>query len=131
MESSGQRGRVHLSEQTAAELAKYGKSDWIIPRDDIVELKGKGMLNTYWFKRSMENPAAAAYPSTVATSESNDSDAYEVGWPEGKVVDVAKSGGPQRIQASIQRLVDWNCELLLQLLELVAARDLDQSDVNK
>lgn len=32
IESTGENGRIHLSEECAAELRKFGKSDWVVPR---------------------------------------------------------------------------------------------------
>lgn len=48
IESLGAPGRIHLSEETAKELKKFDKQDWLIPRADQVEAKGKGKLTTFW-----------------------------------------------------------------------------------
>jgi class 3 adenylate cyclase len=48
MESNGEPGRIHISEQTAKELAAKGRSSWVTPRPDMVEVKGKGEMQTYW-----------------------------------------------------------------------------------
>jgi adenylate cyclase len=44
MESSGMPGRIHISEQAAALL----KDDFVIEERGILEVKGKGMMKTYW-----------------------------------------------------------------------------------
>jgi hypothetical protein len=48
MESSGQNGRIHVSKEFANLLQKAGKSNWLEERQDKVQAKGKGQLNTYW-----------------------------------------------------------------------------------
>ena len=48
MESNGQKGRVHISQTTAQELIKSGKSSYIVERDDKITAKGKGVMTTYW-----------------------------------------------------------------------------------
>lgn len=50
MESNGQRERIQLSSTTAELLAKAGKGHWINPREDKVEAKGKGEMQTYWLE---------------------------------------------------------------------------------
>lgn len=48
MESTGQPGRIHVSEQTAQELRVKGKGSWLTQREDKVVAKGKGELSTFW-----------------------------------------------------------------------------------
>ena len=55
MESSGQPGRIQLSEQAAALL----EDDFVIEERGKVEVKGKGCMTTYWLlgHRQTEEPA--------------------------------------------------------------------------
>lgn len=48
MESNGQPGRIHVSSSTAELLTSQGKQNWLIPRADLVDAKGKGQMQTYW-----------------------------------------------------------------------------------
>jgi class 3 adenylate cyclase len=48
MESTGEKDRIHLSEQTAALLSAQGRGHWLIARDEVVAAKGKGELKTFW-----------------------------------------------------------------------------------
>lgn len=48
MESNGEAGLIQCSEATADCLRKSGKEFWLIPRKDHIEVKGKGMMQTYW-----------------------------------------------------------------------------------
>lgn len=38
------KGRIQVSEATAASLRTAGKEQWLIPREDAVQAKGKGVL---------------------------------------------------------------------------------------
>ena len=129
IESTGMRERIHLSEQTAMELIKHGKQDWMVRRDDTVEAKGKGELVTYWLKLNSDRISA---PSTVASSEVGTEGEGSERAPRisdfAHAVPAAPRGKTSRKKLSskanqkIQRLVDWNSELLLQLLKRVVAR---------
>lgn len=48
MESNGQPGRIHMSQDTATLLEKAGKGYWLEKRTDVVQAKGKGEMQTYW-----------------------------------------------------------------------------------
>lgn len=48
MESTGVRDKIQISKVTSDLLIKAGKSHWIQPREDVIDAKGKGMMQTYW-----------------------------------------------------------------------------------
>ena len=48
IESTGARGCIHLSSETANLLKQAGKHTWIKQHDKIIVAKGKGLLQTYW-----------------------------------------------------------------------------------
>ena len=49
MESTGERNRIQVSSTTADLLRnKHAKGSWLQKRDDMIEAKGKGKLQTYW-----------------------------------------------------------------------------------
>lgn len=48
MESTGERYRIHVSQDTAGQLEKGGKGHWVVKRDGIVKVKGKGQMKTWW-----------------------------------------------------------------------------------
>jgi class 3 adenylate cyclase len=39
IESTGQRNRIQVSQQTADLLIEAGKDNWVVPRKDLVEAK--------------------------------------------------------------------------------------------
>jgi hypothetical protein len=128
------RERIHLSEQTALELIKHGKQDWIERRQDAVEAKGKGKLVTYWLLHTSDkrSPMSVVSSSDYAGSELSDSLSPLAA---SEIVEYAPAATkqslrkcrvaprrPNKDQERIPRLVDWNNELLLRLLKRVVAR---------
>ena len=65
-------GRVQISQATADQLAKSGKSTWYTPREEKVLAKGKGHLSTYWLKvvSSSSSGGSANSSEDGATDES-------------------------------------------------------------
>lgn len=68
MESNGVPGRIHLSGDTAKELAKAGKGDWLVPREDKIVAKGKGELSTFF--ALVPDSSAAMTRSSVHSGDS-------------------------------------------------------------
>ncbi len=52
IEATGEKERIHLSQQTATHLINAGKGDWVKERETLVSAKGKGELQTYWLTLS-------------------------------------------------------------------------------
>lgn len=48
IENTGERDRIHLSQETADILVSSGKSHWVVEREDKVVVRGKGEMQTYW-----------------------------------------------------------------------------------
>lgn len=65
MESTGVKGLIHVSEATKNALTVDGKGAWIRPREERVEVKGKGQMKTYF----VEPGGHASTVSGDATSE--------------------------------------------------------------
>jgi 3'5'-cyclic nucleotide phosphodiesterase len=116
------RERVHLSEQTALQLIKHGKEDWIVKRDDMVEAKGKGKLVTFWLKLTgHESDVVSNFAGSEVDGErtlgqkrqSFASKEWSVEMPTSK---------PDEVNQRNDRLVQWNSEILLELLQRVVAR---------
>lgn len=59
MESTGEPGRVQVSEETAQELRSKGKEQWLTARRDKVTAKGKGSLQTYWLATNSTTTASS------------------------------------------------------------------------
>jgi hypothetical protein len=146
IESTGKPDRIHLSEQAYKELKRQGKAHWCLRRAEKVVAKGKGELETYWLllnsgrvcdnamltdDEAVKGPtpsssaAAAAELSADLTSASRNNNIYDN--KEVTVDDHQKhhhdDEPPQRRLpvSTIASLVDWNAEVLVQLLSNVMA----------
>jgi len=124
IESNGLRNRIHLSEQTASLIMATGRKEWVSEREDAIEAKGKGTMKTYWL--------LTLRAAEKASSEADDEEDKEGGEGGDEQEYVPKASFMQRIAAMkesraskerrIQRLVQWNSEMLVQLLKQVVAR---------
>jgi Adenylate and Guanylate cyclase catalytic domain len=62
MESNGVAGKIHVSEATAEALTALGKGAWLTKCEELVEAKGKGLMQTYFAEpTTWTNEASSAY----------------------------------------------------------------------
>eukprot|EP00934_Nitzschia_sp_Nitz4_P001584 Nitzschia sp. Nitz4//scaffold59_size112058//30038//33704//NITZ4_004104-RA/size112058-snap-gene-0.61-mRNA-1//-1//CDS//3329555108//1584//frame0 len=106
MESLGKRNHIHVSQSTADELIRYGKSRWVRTRQDKVEVKGKGVLPTYW-----------VYPSENA--ESTHQKKPNIAETAPVATNVPKD---DLAQQRLDRLVAWNVDVLARLIRNIVTR---------
>jgi len=121
IETTGKRNRIHLSEQTASLIIAAGKKNWVIEREDEVEAKGKGLMKTYWLLTLRGDQGGNAQSESEAATNT-----------AGREEHLPKSSFMERIKAikearaskqqRISRLIEWNSEMLIQLLKQVVAR---------
>ncbi|CAB9507181.1 Receptor-type guanylate cyclase gcy [Seminavis robusta] len=57
MESNGVKGKIQLSEATAQSRREQGKGGWLTPREDLIEAKGKGKMQTFWLENVRRTPS--------------------------------------------------------------------------
>lgn len=69
MESTSMPGKIQISQATANALKAYGKEAWITPREDRVEAKGKGFLQTYWVNVQVDSSAQTSHSLRDAMSD--------------------------------------------------------------
>jgi Adenylate and Guanylate cyclase catalytic domain len=118
MESTGLRDRIHISQETADLLVVSGKSHWVVSREDKVVAKGKGELTTYWLV-----PKDETAQSVLGGSDTVDGDQYDRLAPEMSGEQLGAQMVPNSAKnQKIQRMIDWNCDILMQLLRLVVAK---------
>lgn len=103
LESTGRPNCIHLSSETAKLLIQAGKSSWVVKRQDLVSAKGKGDMQTYWLKFAAGNSRGASARGTERSMSGTGS--YRM-WEPVKA-------------DSIERLVEWNVEVLLGILKQV------------
>jgi class 3 adenylate cyclase len=115
---SGKSNKIHLSVETAELLNLAGKQEWISPRNDLVVVKGKGAMSTFWIKPKA--CLAAKEPCKMESDTTSISDTDSDSWGEASVdqrMAAMKPGGDD-----FQNLVDWNYNILLEYLKKIQAR---------
>eukprot|EP00565_Helicotheca_tamesis_P004762 CAMPEP_0185735520 /NCGR_PEP_ID=MMETSP1171-20130828/25447_1 /TAXON_ID=374046 /ORGANISM="Helicotheca tamensis, Strain CCMP826" /LENGTH=287 /DNA_ID=CAMNT_0028405857 /DNA_START=573 /DNA_END=1436 /DNA_ORIENTATION=- len=50
IESTGAPDSIQVSQETADLLLGEGKGNWLVAREELVDAKGKGQLQTYWLR---------------------------------------------------------------------------------
>jgi class 3 adenylate cyclase len=118
MESNGKVNHIHVSKETAELLIKAGKSDWVEQRSEVVSVKGKGEMQTYWVKPSKPKQRKASISSSEDARSSSGHNVDSL-WG-GTNLDTALS-----MSSSVNRrdrLIAWNADLLEQLLQKIVAR---------
>ena len=106
LEGSGQRGRIHTSRETADQIIKAGKGEWLQKRTDSISLKGKGSIESFWVvvKGERAGSVVSAQDEEELVARGN----YGPKFPD--------------LNERTNRLVDWNVEMLLGLLKQIVAR---------
>jgi len=149
MESHSRDNMIQCSQATADLLTKAGKGNWVTPRDDRIEVKGKGPLQTYWCRPTRKLPPIGDHRSSlllrtssmrsfasIESSSHNSSSALGQNSSQCSDLGRAKDWGntsvdyfiPRRIPREEKRrcretqLVNWNIKILATSLEKVVAR---------
>jgi Adenylate and Guanylate cyclase catalytic domain len=114
MEHTGEKGRIQVSQETARCLEHAGKGQWVRPRAETINVKGKGIMQTYW----LDIQAAGSR----ATSESASSE-HSMGRSDNHPQHGSKSNTlGDTVNQQQLRLVDWNVDILSNVLKEIVAR---------
>jgi class 3 adenylate cyclase len=126
MESTGVANKIQCSKVTANVLNDVGKGNWLTPREDCIEAKGKGILQTYWVTTVGHSSSAGSRTGSenqTDSSKHNDSDnimltmsSIDVEVPSKHRSHAAANLAPQQ-----QRMIGWTTELLSKLLKAIVA----------
>ena len=123
IESTGDRGCIHLSSETAELLKVAGKQSWLKQRDECVVAKGKGSIQTYWLStntRDYIDDKSVVAGESDTTSINSDQD-------NGSCIDELiivndRNGLMMTLSQQTARLINWNVEQLLGILRQIVAR---------
>jgi Adenylate and Guanylate cyclase catalytic domain len=123
MESNGAPNRIQCSQETATLLEQAGKS-WTRLHPTKVKAKGKGELQTYWldFRAGADHSTAGSRNS----DESSQVAAFDRGngdkWTEAGLR--SQTDKEEKLcDEKINRLVDWNTDVLCRILKQIAGRN--------
>lgn len=123
LEGSGMPHRIHATKETADLLTASGKGHWVSPRRELVQMKGKGDLQTYWVAPVSKGSRGSAGRSATGSVSGDSSEDSKLRNSLTGLVNKLDSGEIQARSRSIQkknaRLVEWNVEVLHSLLEKV------------
>ena len=111
IETTGQKNRIHLSKETADLLVAAGKGHWIQARQELVTAKGKGTLQTYWLVKNSGGMSAGSSSQQTDEDRSKSCAQKPNLWADVHVAD-----------SKVNRLINWQVDLLLGVLKQVVAR---------
>jgi class 3 adenylate cyclase len=117
MESTGERNRIHLSYETAKLLIGSNKGHWLKQRTDLVQAKGKGVLQTYWLDSLLRSSAKSSSGKSDKDGSNSKAAVEDTKFVEG--------GWKLKIPSAdqkLQRLIGWNTDVLGRLIKQIIAR---------
>lgn len=109
VEAAGHPMRIQVTNETAELLVERGRSSWLCPRSELVELKGRGEVQLYWAKpatnKEGSTTSSVGYDNIIEQHDGEDDKLRESMDKEDR----------------LRRLIDWNHQVLYTLLEKVVA----------
>lgn len=106
MESCGAVGLIHISSSTAEALRAAGKDHWITPRNEVISVKGKGEVETFWANPVGDGRKSPGSVRSMLSYEQSSTEDTE---------DMEKHD-------RVSRLIDWNVQVLFSMLESIVDR---------
>jgi hypothetical protein len=115
IDSLGHRDKIQVSQETADLIVAAGKGHWLTLRPDLIQAKGKGLLQAYWLT-----------PSTKKRSDSNNdqTDRSDTDYMDNSMFLKLEATKAENTGAKMKtaRLIDWAVELFTGYLKDVKAR---------
>lgn len=112
LESRGCPGRIHVSEATAALLRERGREKWLTKRSKPITLQGKvGEMQTYWLERLVGDGSTHHSSTRIGMNEESESESE---FFHDMMLESDKASMSKK-----DRLVEWNTEVLSQLLQQI------------
>lgn len=116
MESTGFPNCIQISQATADLLVAAGKQAWIKPRADMVNAKGKGLMQTYILEMNRSIANSHSGGSSDADSTTN---AHSILF---ELAEFQRTKLHEKISNKDARLVEWMAEILMAFLKEIAVR---------
>lgn len=139
MESRGLPDRIQISSDTADLLRQAGKESWLTPREEMIDVKGKGMMQTYWLNAASSpgtdsGSSGAADDTNMADLSETSATVFRRGSNSSYIPARRKSAdgvvlhSEERIHTRKRRLVKWNVEVMCNILRKIEAYRISYGD---
>jgi Adenylate and Guanylate cyclase catalytic domain len=128
IESTGEGNRIHLSQDTADHLVAANKGHWIKAREDMVSAKGKGLMATFWLNTKFKTGTASSSGGvsserhTIDFGSASAADGDHLSENTSKVDRRAQEAKISAVNSRMERLVNWNVDVMLRVIKLIVAR---------
>jgi len=123
MESTGKRDYIQLSNSTANLLMKSGKDHWITKREDVVQAKGKGTVQTFWV-RDMAS-------QRIQKDDSSTGDSSDTHMKSSDTVFSSDQGSSELTKKIRRPLIKWQVELLSRQIKQIVAKRSDNPGISR
>jgi Adenylate and Guanylate cyclase catalytic domain len=124
METTGLPNMIHVSSEFVCCLEDGGKSHWASPREDKVLVKGKGYLQTYFLDLKNSDTTSSNGDARLVQGNTESVVTTSTLSNEPCASKIAFQYSAKKDNNKIDRLVEWNVDLLTNLLkEIVASRN--------
>ena len=112
--------RIQMSQETTDLLIAAGKSQWLRARQEKVNAKGKGELQTYWLDVHHDSAvrSTSSGGNSAESEKHHDKDQQASSTPVHSVMAAPISTAAEKHQ----RLISWNTDILARLLTQIIAR---------
>eukprot|EP00536_Pseudo-nitzschia_multiseries_P002472 jgi/Psemu1/251665/estExt_Genewise1Plus.C_330084 len=120
MESTGQVNKIQVSEHTAELLEADGCGKWVVRREHLVAVKGKGEMQTYWLVQSSN--ASRSSSSSISSFDSMSIDTLSGDSTLSPPKRMKSWSRHHRVARNPKeyRLIEWIVEILMQSLRKIA-----------
>jgi hypothetical protein len=123
MESSSQPNKIQVSQKTAELVVEAGKGHWLSSRKDLVNAKGKGLLQTYWLNPKKSKTSGSVVSSVDGVGTDADDFGSRINMEKGKELNRKPFSAAIEVSAEkLQRLIDWNVDLFEDLLNQIVQK---------
>lgn len=120
MESTGVKAKIQVSQETAELIAAAGKSNWVVPRSDVVTAKGKGDMKTFWLLPRKQTARSHYTATSYAESDLNGSVTTISEEDSASPVEIVDQ--KQMLEARTARLVEYSSDILLKILKKILTK---------
>ena len=104
MEHHGIKGRIQVSESVAQDLISKNRGHWLIPREDKIQAKGKGELQTYWVHIEGKSTIRGTSHGGMSVGQSSVSGGDDVRSNDTNSIEISRNNKVENADVSDQHL---------------------------